>query len=283
VVPARYFGHDLAMFRTADGSIRVVDAHCPHLGAHFGHGGKVVDGCVVCPFHAWKFDGTGRCVEVPYARKIPGKARVRVWPSVEADGMVWVWHHKDGTDPAWEVAPIAEREAGGWTEWERFDWTIRSQNQELAENAVDRAHFRYVHGTATVPDTEVTIDGHVRRAVSRATMSTPRGDVEGVIDTTAHGMGRAIVRFSGICDTLLVSATTPIDRQRVHTRFSFSQRAADADGPRGNVAHAIVRDIVKQIGEDIPIWENKRYADKPLLCDGDGPIAQFRRWASRFY
>jgi hypothetical protein len=40
---------------------------------------------------------------------------------------------------------------------------------------------------------------------------------------------------------------------------------------------------VKQLNEDIPIWENKRYLERPLLCDGDGPIAEFRRWCLQFY
>src|SRR5437773_202151 len=75
VTPLRYFGRDLVLFRGEDGAARVLDAHCPHLGAHLGYGGKV-EGCAIrCPFHAWKFDGQGTCIEVPYASKIPPKAR----------------------------------------------------------------------------------------------------------------------------------------------------------------------------------------------------------------
>ena len=70
----KYFGVDLVMFRTEDGEVSVLDAFCPHMGAHLGHGGKVEGDGVVCPFHAWKFDGVGTCVEVPYARRIPARA-----------------------------------------------------------------------------------------------------------------------------------------------------------------------------------------------------------------
>lgn len=38
-----------------------------------------------------------------------------------------------------------------------------------------------------------------------------------------------------------------------------------------------------QFGQDIPIWERKLYLTRPLLCDGDGAIAGFRRWATQFY
>ena len=43
-----------------------IDAFCPHLGAHLGYGGLVEESTIRCPFHAWRFDGTGACVEVPY-------------------------------------------------------------------------------------------------------------------------------------------------------------------------------------------------------------------------
>ena len=35
--------------------------------------------------------------------------------------------------------------------------------------------------------------------------------------------------------------------------------------------------------EDIPVWENKKYASKPVLCDSDGPIAKFRKHFATFY
>ena len=39
----------------------------------------------------------------------------------------------------------------------------------------------------------------------------------------------------------------------------------------------------KVINQDVPIWENKAYSSNPLLSEGDGPISQYRRWASQFY
>ena len=45
----------------------------------------------------------------------------------------------------------------------------------------------------------------------------------------------------------------------------------------------LVEEIVRQVGHDIPIWENKIYRDDPILCDGDGPIAKYRKWFKQFY
>ena len=78
-------------------------------------------------------------------------------------------------------------------------------------------------------------------------------------------------------------AGLPIDARSVHVRYAFTQPRVNGEDPKGGVAAAIIRDIVKQTNEDIPIWENKVYRERPVLCDGDGPIAQYRRWCQQFY
>ena len=46
---------------------------------------------------------------------------------------------------------------------------------------------------------------------------------------------------------------------------------------------AFIREIERQLGQDIPIWENKIYVNPPLVVDNDGPIGIFRRWTKQFY
>src|SRR5262245_19780999 len=77
VVPLRCLGLDLVLMRDSAGVAHVLDARCPHLGAHLGHGGRVENDCLVCPFHGWSFGSDGECASVPYASKIPPRARLR--------------------------------------------------------------------------------------------------------------------------------------------------------------------------------------------------------------
>ena len=65
-------GTEFAVFRgQTSGKAFVTDAYCPHLGANLACGGKVVDDCVQCPFHEWKFNGDSGAVEgIPYAKKV---------------------------------------------------------------------------------------------------------------------------------------------------------------------------------------------------------------------
>ena len=69
-----YFGRELVAFRTEDGKASVFDAHCPHVGAHLGHGGTVIGSTLQCPFHGWRFSGDGTCAAIPYSDKIPATA-----------------------------------------------------------------------------------------------------------------------------------------------------------------------------------------------------------------
>jgi hypothetical protein len=70
-------------------------------------------------------------------------------------------------------------------------------------------------------------------------------------------------------------------------RFSYTQRASD-DPHQQRVGRALLRDLQKQMEEDIVILEHKRHWENPLLLPEDGPIAEYRRrargsYSGRFY
>lgn len=290
VKPLKYFGKDLVLYRTESGEAVMLDAHCPHLGAHLGHGGKVKGENIECPFHAWQFATDGNVAAVPYAQRLPRKACIPKWTIKEVGGLVMTWYHPEGGAPKWDIPdeiPEWGNAAGErndkWTDYEIREWTIRTTNQEMAENSVDSAHFHYVHGATNMPQSEAEVRDHVLRVFSNTGMETPRGPVPGSVESLAYGFGMALVRFKGIVETLNVACTTPIDEDNVHVRFAFAvNKSAGANVAKG-VGMAFVKEVSRQLGQDIPIWENKIQHEQPLLCDGDGPIGMFRRWCQQFY
>jgi 3-ketosteroid 9alpha-monooxygenase subunit A len=284
VVPLEYFGRQLVLFRGESGQATVLDAFCPHLGAHLGHGGKVEGDCIRCPFHAWKFESSGACVEIPYSKiKIPAKAKIDRWHVREVNGLVMVWHHAEGAPPSWEVPVVPEHGNEEWTTYEKRRWKIKTHNQEMAENAVDSAHFLYVHGTAGQPSTKADSQDHVLHVVSETQMKTPMGKVGGSVEVHAYGFGFTLTRFRGIVETLLVSSATTIDEDYVDMRFSFMVKKLPTKDVTTTVGAAFIREVTRQLEQDIPIWENKTYKSPPLVVDGDGPIGVFRRWTKQFY
>ena len=66
-------------------------------------------------------------------------------------------------------------------------------------------------------------------------------------------------------------------------RFAYSVRRKDGADSASGVGAAIIKDLEKQMSQDIIIWEHKKYYQKPLLCDGDGPFGDYRRWMSQFF
>ena len=290
VKPLKYFGKDLVLWRSESGEVNLFDAFCPHLGAHLGHGGKVKGEEIECPFHAWRFGQEGKCTAVPYAKSLPRKAALQKWHTKEIAGMIMAWHHVNGNAPEWDIPDeLEEHSTGGvrnegWSDFDSREWFITTTNQEMAENAVDSAHFHYLHGCTNMPQSEASIEGPVLKVYSGTGMETPRGTVDGSIDSRSYGFGFAVVRFKGIVETINVGCTTPIDENHVHLRFNFSvkKNGGTADISKG-VGKAFVAEVSRQVEQDIPIWENKIQYEKPLLCDGDGPIGLFRRWCTQFY
>ncbi|HEY8547457.1 MAG TPA: Rieske 2Fe-2S domain-containing protein [Acidimicrobiales bacterium] len=280
-----YFGRHLVGWRDHDGGVHVHDAFCPHLGAHLGHGGTV-EGCeIVCPFHGWRFDAEGTNTRIPYSERVNRKAELRTYPAMERNGLVMAWYHPEDVAPMWDIPEVPEINGDpDWSTVIRTSYEIDAAWQEMAENAVDAAHFRFVHNTATVPEIEAYEPGFPESIMrSSQKFRTPRGVMEGRIDTHAWGPGVSLVNFSGIVDTINYACTTPIEADRCVVRFNFRFKTMGDEKTTRSVGRAFVAEVDKQVREDKPIWEHKAHLVRPALADTDGPFMKFRKWAAQFY
>ena len=294
VQPKFFFDEHLVLFRAQSGKAHLLEAHCPHLGAHLGHGGMVRGDAVVCPFHGWAFSGGGRCLNVPYASAIPKRAAngpcLHSYPVQERNRMIWAWHHPRRLAPLWDLDDVPELNDPNWGPLQCYDWEIDSSIQESGENAVDIAHFVTVHGAQTVPKARIVLDGHRRETELIA--QAPAFDDEGNIDftrmeplhliTRSCGPGMSSQAFSSKLKTVLLGTITPITATRLKLCFVFTKPRNLA--PQLNaLVDGMIAEVVRQVGQDIPIWENKIFRESPILCDGDGPIAKYRKWFAQFY
>ena len=285
VIPVYTWGRDLVLWRDADAAYHLQDAICPHLGGHLGHGGHVEHCEIMCPFHGWKFDGDGHNSEIPYSERINRAARLRTYPVIERNGMVMAWYHPFDEPPQWEIPEVPEFSGDAeWSETTTRVIQIPAAWQEIAENAVDIAHFRYVHNTDTVPEARsYETDGPVARVRTVQKFVTPQGVVDGAIDIDNYGPGFSVIRFSGIVDTVLLGCNTPVTSDSCEQRFSFRVRRFADDATTAGVGAAFVAEVTQQIHEDVPIWKYKGHVTRPALADTDGPYLKFRKWASQFY
>jgi 3-ketosteroid 9alpha-monooxygenase subunit A len=295
VKPMHFFARDLVAFRTESGEAKVLDAFCPHLGAHLGHGGKVVGESIACPFHGWQFNGGGECTGVPYAKNMPpkvagGKQALYAYPTVERNQVIWTWYHPHRIEPTFDVLEVEEFSSPDWTEMDCYEWEIDVPIQEAGENAVDAAHFIYVHNALEMPVGTTEIKDHTR--VSNYEMKVPLMTDDGVFDMTktrasylqtkGNGPGQSVQRFTGAVETVQQGLVVPITANKMRLRFAFIQPKALSEGKKV-LAFGVRNEISNQVVNDIPIWNHKVYKENPILCDGDGPIHQYRKWFSQFY
>ncbi len=287
VKTVHYFDRDIVLFRGESGAISAVDPVCPHLGAHLG-GGAVEGDCLRCPFHAWKFDAEGTCVEVPYAPKIPPRAKLTTWHAREQNGAIFVHFDPTGAAPTWELPPFEEE---GWTANRTIRWEIRSHPQEVGENTVDCSHLAPVHHVTSTKVRSVEQRDHFMRVVLDLVasgyvigMPSEINDVE--LDVTLRGLGAIVSQTHVITAGLRTRQRihpTPIDGDRIAI-FALANTKHMPDPEYTREIDDIFWDaFVADFARDFPIWENKAYLEKPLLAGGDGPIGAYRRWCRQFY
>jgi 3-ketosteroid 9alpha-monooxygenase subunit A len=285
VRPATYLGRDFVLFRGEDGLARVFDAFCPHLGAHLGVGGRVCGDGIACPFHGWRFDGEGRLVEVPGLDRQP-RANARAWPVCERNGRIFVWHHADGAPPSYEVIGYRPTESD-WTPWDCNSHRVRVHVQDLTENIIDRSHFSAVHDMSPPESDHFDVRFEGSSMIVEQSLKVTAVDVAGYeIQTTSTSCGPGIVAVEVSqepIEMLTYITQTPIDDELTEVNLSFSMKTLPDAKATESISELNNRITNEQFTQDVPIWENKIYRERPMLTKNDGPVAQYRRWFRQFY
>ena len=265
---------ELVVFRGADGAVHTLDAHCPHMGAHLG-GGEVQGDTLACPYHGWRFEGGGSCVEIPYSdARIPSRACVRSYPTREVAGMILFWYHAGRAEPDYDVPGVSEVDDPGFTDAIVYESELVASLQDMAENNVDYTHFYFVHRRQALDDStsSFTTDGPFSTVIEQF------DDASLVFVRHTYGPGIALLRVPDVMT--IFTATTPIDRRHVRLLWHFYLPLAMA-GAADDIIEGVTGEF--GLGADLPIWRDKVFRERPLLVKGDGPITEFRRWYSQFY
>ncbi|GAA4840026.1 Rieske 2Fe-2S domain-containing protein [Saccharopolyspora rosea] len=292
------FGQKLVVFAGADGRINVLDAYCRHMGGDLSQG-TIKGDEVACPFHDWRWGGNGRCKQIPYSRRVPLRARTAAWPTLDQDGMLFVWNDPEGGAPPEDVAipRIEGASSDEWTDWLWYETVVHANCREVIDNVVDMAHFFYVHYSFPTYFKNV-FEGHVatqiQRGLGRDDVHVPAAGEPVLIghDSVASYYGPSFMiddlvyrydRFD--VESVLINCHYPIDANSFVLQYGIivhktDQLPADA----ADEAAARMAEFIKGgFEQDVAIWKNKARIDNPLLCEEDGPVYQLRRWYEQFY
>ena len=174
---------DLVFFRGKDGAVRALLDACPHRGAYLSLGDCFYKGFITCPYHGATYDGDGNCVamltEGPDS-KLPGEMRAWPFPTVTANGIVFVWMGEgEPVDPREDLPPemFEDTHIIRWAcQVMHCNWILALENTNDAHNAffVHRNCIRHLgNKLAARPRTPL---GYRTKIVGGKTVNYSSGD-----------------------------------------------------------------------------------------------------------
>ena len=141
----RVMGEDLIAYKDEHGEVGIFEAYCPHRRSPMFFG-RNEEGGLRCVYHGWKFDVTGRCVELPFAPEgetFKDKVRIVSYPAVDKGGFIWAYMgppEKKPPIPQWEFMDLPESHRENWKIVVDCNWLQSMEGQN------DPAHGYYTHG-----------------------------------------------------------------------------------------------------------------------------------------
>ena len=304
LIERTWLGQEIVAWCNDEGTVCVADAYCPHLGSHLGPttGGIVRDGCLVCPFHGFQYDVAGRCVATPNA-PAPKNAKLKRFETQVVNGLIFAWWSSVGQPPYFTL-PTDRQDEDGWTAVGLRTFRLTSHPEHTAENSVDLAHFSYIHGYSDVHQVgPVTVDGaHLRNVFNFKRERSVLGGrllFEVSVVTNVHGLGYSAVditeqtipfrsRFWVLAtpvdgtymDLVLANQTQETERvRRPIVGLGFLPKRTRAK----LMNYVLMEGQVKDVEQDVPVWNRKVFRPRPVLNSKDGKIMLYRRYCSQFY
>jgi phenylpropionate dioxygenase-like ring-hydroxylating dioxygenase large terminal subunit len=158
----------VVLFRDGTGKAAALADRCCHRSAPL-HQGSVVEAGIQCGYHGLVFDASGRCIAIPGQRLIPEDARVRSYPAVEKDQLVWIWMGDTAlADPARIVDFPYHNDPARWPN--KHDvYPIKGNYMLMVDNLMDLTHLGYLHAKTIGGNPAAHVDAEMK------TTRTPTG------------------------------------------------------------------------------------------------------------
>ncbi|WP_033296040.1 Rieske 2Fe-2S domain-containing protein [Amycolatopsis jejuensis] len=293
------FGTKLVVFADTAGELHVLDGYCRHMGGDLTQGSVKGDE-IACPFHDWRWGGNGKCKSIPYAKRVPLRARTRSWQVLEENKQLLVWHDPEGNPPPDDL--VIPRVEGAFSdEWSNWTWDsilIENANcREIIDNVVDMAHFFYIHYAFPTYFKNV-FEGHIATQYLNTKgrpdigMASNYGGEDNLLRSEASYFGPAYMinwlvnSFQGFeIENVLINCHYPVSPTSFVLQWGIMVKKLPgiSDEHADKIAAKLARGIGVGFLQDVEIWKNKTRIDNPLLCEEDGPVYQLRRWYEQFY
>ena len=143
-VRVKLLSERLVAFRDSEGRYGLVDEFCAHRGASLWFG-RNEDGGIRCPYHGWKYNVTGQCLDVPSEPEESGfraKIKLTSYPLVEKGGVLWAYLGPPESRPPlpeWEFATVPATHRFVAKRRQECNWL------QAMEGGIDSSHVSFLH------------------------------------------------------------------------------------------------------------------------------------------
>jgi nitrite reductase/ring-hydroxylating ferredoxin subunit len=150
-VRVQIMGERLVAFRDSEGRVGLIDEFCAHRGVSLWFGRNEECG-LRCPYHGWKYDVTGQCVDLPSEPEETGMRRrikLKAYPCLEQGGVIWTYMGPPELQPPppsleWSLVPAENR---------FISKRIQECNYlQALEGGIDSSHVSFLHSGALKTD-----------------------------------------------------------------------------------------------------------------------------------
>jgi phthalate 4,5-dioxygenase oxygenase subunit len=143
-VRVKVLSERLLAFRDSDGRLGLIDEFCAHRGVSLWFGRNEEKG-LRCPYHGWKYDHTGQCIDVPSEPEESGfckKVKLKSYPLIEHGGVLWTYmgsKEQEPPKPEWEFAGVPSRQRFVSKRLQESNWL------QAMEGGIDSSHVSFLH------------------------------------------------------------------------------------------------------------------------------------------
>jgi phenylpropionate dioxygenase-like ring-hydroxylating dioxygenase large terminal subunit len=213
----RLLGQDLVLFRNTQGQFGLIDRPCPHRGADLAFARHEGDG-LRCPFHGWKFDVSGQCVDTPaepIGSRLCSRIRQRSYPVIERSGVLMAWLGPEGVEPP--PLPAMDCFAAPDSHTFAFKGLWSCNWLQAFEVGIDPAHTSFLH--------RFFADESIEASYGRQFRGASAGEVEGErwpMTRIMREFDRPQISVQAMPYGLQLTTLRPMSQALTHVRVTHS-------------------------------------------------------------
>jgi phenylpropionate dioxygenase-like ring-hydroxylating dioxygenase large terminal subunit len=143
-VRVKILSERLIAFRDTSGRYGLMDEFCAHRGVSLWFARNEENG-LRCPYHGWKYDVTGQCLEVPSepeASNFCANVKLKSYPLVKVGDILWTYLGDPESQPPlpeYEFVHVPEPQTYTSKRWQESNWL------QALEGGIDSSHVSFLH------------------------------------------------------------------------------------------------------------------------------------------